>query len=105
MNEVADLAASLSSAVLHARMTGRGVSDEQVYALAKAARLFQDRGEPWPPILEQVLHELTAEVTDDDAAVREAVQAVPDAPLAEYDLSSDDKGMMRYFNALRRKKD
>ncbi|MCJ2048384.1 hypothetical protein [Methylobacterium sp. J-070] len=35
---------------------------EQAVALAKTARLLQDYGVEWPPLLAQVLHELAGKV-------------------------------------------
>lgn len=34
---------------------------EQIVALAKTARLLQDYGVEWPPLLAQLLHELASE--------------------------------------------
>ncbi|WP_233386545.1 hypothetical protein [Methylobacterium sp. C25] len=105
MDEVADLTTSLSNAILHAHMMGRGVTDEQVHALAKAARLFHDRGEAWPPILEQVLHELAREPdaeNDADQSVDDPIQV--EAPVAE-GQRGDEKGVKRFLSALKRKRD
>ncbi|GLS45580.1 hypothetical protein [Methylobacterium brachythecii] len=81
------------------------MADEQVQALAKAARLFQDEQTPWPPILEQVLHELTRSVTEDEA-VPPATQEADEVDMtAEEGPSKDEKGVKRFLSALKRKKD
>ncbi|MHC2109072.1 hypothetical protein [Methylobacterium sp. CM6246] len=41
-----------------AQMMGRTVPADHAVALAKAARLLQDQGVEWPPMLTHVMHEL-----------------------------------------------
>ena len=64
LSEVLRLMAALSDQVLDAEIMSRPVPDDQVRALAGAARLLQDHGVEWPPLLSQVLHELALETAD-----------------------------------------
>lgn len=56
--EATRLSTLLSERVLDDLIMKREVAPEQAVALAKAARLLQDHGVEWPPLLTQVIHEL-----------------------------------------------
>jgi hypothetical protein len=47
--------------VLDALIVKRPITPEEGVALAKVARLLQDHGVEWPPLLTQVIHELVRE--------------------------------------------
>lgn len=65
LSEVLRLATALADRALDAQITGRPISADQAVALAKAARLLQDHGVEWPPLLTQVLHDLPHEDGED----------------------------------------
>lgn len=58
LSEVLRLCTLLADRVLDAKIMERPVPSEQAVALAKAARLLQDHGVEWPPLVTQALHEL-----------------------------------------------
>jgi len=95
LSEVLRLCTLLSDRALDARIMGREMSADQMIALAKAARLLQEHGVEWPPLLTQVLHELSDT----------AEQPVSDTQLgAELSEGIDAQGLTRFFAALRREK-
>ena len=61
LSEVLRLCTALAYRALDARIVGPSMPTEQAVALAKTARLLQDYGVEWPPLLAQVLHELASE--------------------------------------------
>ena len=58
LSEVLRLCTTLADRALDALITAGSAPADQTIALAKAARLLQDHGVEWPPLLTQVLHEL-----------------------------------------------
>lgn len=70
---------------------GRPVPADQVIALAKAARLLQDQGVEWPPLLTQVRHELAEKI--DEPELTHKVE-----PSEDVDL----QGLTRFFAGFRR---
>jgi hypothetical protein len=107
MAEAVRLAIALGDRVLNAQLIGQAIPPQQIEALVKAARFFQDCGEPWPPMLTQALHEVAATMRDAtseaDAPSAEAASQ-RDEP-ADPNPPSDERGVMRYFSALMKKKD
>ncbi|GJE62518.1 hypothetical protein [Methylobacterium trifolii] len=95
LTQVADLGAALSDRILNARIAGRQILPEQITALAGAAQLLQDHAVPWPPLMEQVLHEFAD--GDDDQAAPEAAKSAPEGNGAVTSLS-------RFLGAFRREK-
>ncbi|UIY45626.1 hypothetical protein [Methylobacterium radiotolerans] len=92
LSDVLRLCTLLADRALDARIMGRAVPADQAIALAKAARLLQDHGVDWPPLLTQVLHELAAKDGEPDVA-SEADQS-PDV---------DMQGLTRFFAGFRGK--
>jgi hypothetical protein len=89
--EVQRLCTALADRALDAQITGRTVPADQAVALAKAARLLQDHGVEWPPLLAQVLHELAASLEE------------PMPASAAEPLSNDLPGLTRFFSGSRKK--
>ncbi|WP_342112029.1 hypothetical protein [Methylobacterium sp. SI9] len=91
LSEVLRLCTLLSDRALDAQITGRTVPADHAVALANAARLLQDHGVEWPPLLTQVLHELAG--------------CPAETPLGpEVDpLDSDLQGLARFFSGFRKK--
>lgn len=58
MPEVLRLATALAEQMLAAQIMGRSISSDQFTALVGAARLLQDNDVPWPPLVQEVIHEL-----------------------------------------------
>ncbi|CAA2160490.1 hypothetical protein WYO_0317 [Methylobacterium sp. GXF4] len=58
MPEVLRLATALAEQMLASQIMGRAISGEQFTALVSAARLLQDNNVPWPPLVQEVVHEL-----------------------------------------------
>jgi hypothetical protein len=93
--EVLRLCTVLSDRALDAKIMGREMPADQMSALAKAARLLQDHGVEWPPLLTQVLHE---------AADRADYQASETRGQAELPADIDAQGLTRFFAALWKEK-
>lgn len=91
--EVLRLCTLLADQALDARIMGHPVPADQAIALAKAARLLQDQGVDWPPLLTQVLHELAAKGGEPEDAASEA------DPPQDVDL----QGLTRFFAGFRQK--
>ncbi|MCJ2054680.1 hypothetical protein [Methylobacterium sp. J-070] len=99
LREVLRLCTVLADCVLDAEIMGQQVPVEQAAALAKAARLLQDHGVEWPPLLTQALHELAGKIGQgvaDGEAVQDASDALPDVDL---------HGLTRFFASYRKEKD
>lgn len=92
LSEVLRLCTVLADRVLDARIMGQPVSADQAVALAKAARLLQDCGEEWPPLLTQALHELAEKATGTE----------PPAEVQQSD-NVDLQGLTRLFAGFRTK--
>lgn len=92
LSEVLRLCTVLSDRALDALITGGAVPAEQTVALAKAARLLQDHGVEWPPLLTHVMHELA----DKDG------RSGPE-PAAEPSDGVDLQGLTRFFAGFRTK--
>ena len=58
MPEVLRLATALAEQMLASQIMGRAISGDQFTALVSAARLLQDNDVPWPPLVQEVVHEL-----------------------------------------------
>ena len=98
LSEVLRLCTALADRTLDAQIMGRPVPVEQAAALAKAARLLQDCGVEWPPLLTQALHELAGKIGEGIAngeAVQDASEALPDVEL---------HGLTRFFAGFRKDK-
>ncbi len=95
LSEVLRLCTVLSDRALDAKIMGREMPADQMTALAKAARLLQDHGVEWPPLLTQVLHE---------AADRADHQASETRAQAELPADIDAQGLTRFFAALWKEK-
>jgi hypothetical protein len=93
LSEVLRLCTLLADRALDAQIMGQPVPVEQAAALAKAARLLQDQGVEWPPLLTQALHELAGQngkgITETPAS-----GALPDVDL---------HGLTRFFAGFRNK--
>ncbi len=69
----------LAERVLDALITKRPIPPEEAVALAKAARLLQDYGIEWPPLLTQVVHSLADQgdtPVQADAPYKNSIEAV-----------------------------
>jgi hypothetical protein len=95
LSEVLRLCTVLSDRALDAKIMGHEMPADQMIALAKAARLLQDHGVEWPPLLTQVLHEAR------DRADQQASETQPEAGLPE---GIDAQGLTRFFAALWKEK-
>ncbi|MCJ2121013.1 hypothetical protein [Methylobacterium sp. J-077] len=92
--EVLRLCTALSDRALDALITGGVVPAEQTVALAKAARLLQDYGVEWPPLLTHVMHEI---------AYKDG-RSVP-APGTEPSDGADLDSLTRFFAGFRKNKE
>lgn len=95
LSEVLRLCTVLSDRALDAKIMGREMPADHMTALAKAARLLQDHGVEWPPLLTQVLHE---------AADRADHQASETRAQVELPADIDAQGLTRFFAALWKEK-
>ncbi|WP_144760745.1 hypothetical protein [Methylobacterium dankookense] len=71
MPEVLRLSEALSHRVLNSYLADEPIPKDQATAPIKAAQLLRDTEVPWPPILEQALHE----VVDHARRARAAAEA------------------------------
>jgi hypothetical protein len=76
--EAVRLSTLLSERVLDALITKRSITSEEGVALAKVARLLQDQGVEWPPLLTQVIHELAHKEEGAASTVTEPSKALTD---------------------------
>lgn len=76
--EVARLSTLLSERVLDAVIMKRRVVPKEAVALAQAARLLQDHGVEWPPLLTQVIHELARQEEQKAAPETSPTKALAD---------------------------
>jgi hypothetical protein len=90
LSEVLRLCTVLADRALDAKIMGREMPADQTVALAKAARLLQDHGVEWPPLLTQVLHELAERLGEPDPEP---------GPPAGIDLQN----LTRFFTGFRKK--
>ncbi len=92
LTEVLRLCTSLAYRALDAQIMGFPVPTDQAAALAKAARLLQDHGVDWPPLLTQVLHELAGKTGRPNPS-----------PVVEVAADGDLQGLTRFFAGFRTK--
>ncbi|MCJ2015195.1 hypothetical protein [Methylobacterium sp. J-076] len=59
------LATELAARMRYAQIVARPLPPEQVAALVAAARLLQERGEPWPEIVGEVLRQVADDLTEE----------------------------------------
>ncbi|WP_110352234.1 hypothetical protein [Methylobacterium sp. B4] len=86
LGEVARLATLMADRILEAQIMDRPIPQEQFTAFVDAAHLLQERGVPWPPLVEQILNDAgKPRVTDP--------QPESDRALA---------GLTRFFSSFRR---
>lgn len=92
--EVARLATLMAERILEAQITGRKIPPEQFTALVDAARLLEEQGLPWPPLVEEVLYEAGKRFSEADATpVAQEPEPEGDGALA---------GLTRFFSGFRR---
>ncbi|MDQ0445971.1 hypothetical protein [Methylobacterium aerolatum] len=60
--QVQRLATELAARVRYAQIVERAIPPEQITALVEAARLLQERGEPWPHLVAEVLQRIVDEM-------------------------------------------
>ncbi|MCJ2137349.1 hypothetical protein MKK69_25445 [Methylobacterium sp. J-026] len=94
--QVAQLATAVAERVLDAQIFDLSVPPAQITALASAARLLQDNGVPWPPLVEQVLHELAE--NSGKLAEGAGIERTSEGDSAL-------TGLTRFLGAFRREKD
>ena len=94
LGEVARLATLIAERILEAQITGRQIPPDQFTALVDAARLLEEQGLPWPPLVEEVLYEAGKRFSEAEAAPKTA------------DLDPEDNGALaglpRFFSGFRR---
>lgn len=61
-SEVVRLSSALAARVRYAQMVGGPILPAQIEALLDAAKLLQACDVPWPPLVEQVLHDVAKEL-------------------------------------------
>lgn len=94
LGEVARLATLMADRILEAQITERQIPQEQFNALVNAAWLLQDHDVPWPPLVEEVLHEAGKRLNRGEAAPETAdPEPEDDGALA---------GLTRFFSGFRR---
>jgi hypothetical protein len=91
--QVQRLATELAARVRYAQIVERGVPPEQIAALVEAARLLQERGEPWPPLVGEVLQRVVEDM--ERPAQAEHVEEKTEAEAAV-------AGLTRFGKAFRR---
>lgn len=60
--QVHRLATELAARVRYAQIVERTIPSEQIAALVEAARLLQDHGEVWPPLVGEVLQRVVEDM-------------------------------------------
>ncbi len=83
----------------YAQIVERVVPPEQIAALVEAARLLQERGEPWPPLVGEVLQRVVEEMERSPRV--EAAETEP-KPEPEGEVEAAVAGLTRFRNAFRR---
>lgn len=91
-SEILHLCTLLADRVLSAERMGEALAEDQVVALAKAARLLQDHGVAWPRPLTQVLYELAGKASEPEPELE--VEPPQDTAL---------NGLTRFFAGFRQK--
>ncbi|GJD58826.1 hypothetical protein [Methylobacterium dankookense] len=94
--EVLRLATLVAERVLEAQLIERPVPSDQFNALVSAVRLLQDQNVPLPPLVEQVVSELSKRLSQ--------VEAAPDDSSSEPEAEHDSviAGLTRFLGAFRR---
>ncbi|AWI90539.1 hypothetical protein C0214_21310 [Methylobacterium sp. DM1] len=94
LGEVARLATLMADRILEAQIAARPIPQEQLNALVNAAWLLQDHDVPWPPLVEEVLHEAGRRMNRAEAA--------PEAADPEPEDHGALVGLTRFFSGFRR---
>jgi hypothetical protein len=58
LDEVARLATALAEQMMASQIVGRSIPAEQLSALTSAARCLTDNHIPWPPLVQEIVHEI-----------------------------------------------
>jgi hypothetical protein len=58
LDEVARLATALAEQTIASQIVGRTIPAEQLTALVNAAQCLTDNHIPWPPLVQEVVHEI-----------------------------------------------
>ncbi|WP_132250187.1 hypothetical protein [Methylobacterium segetis] len=104
IGKVLHLSSALADQILMARLEDRPVQTYEISALVKAARLLEEHGEPWPPLLTQVLCELSGAM---DKGLSESSEALPEQFLEQRGTTvpeppDDARGMRRFLGLLKK---
>lgn len=94
LGEVVRLATLLADRIFEAQIAARPIPQEQFNALVNAAWLLQDHDVPWPPLVEEVLHEAGRRMNQGEAA--------PEAAVLEPEDDGALAGLTRFFSGFRR---
>lgn len=78
--QVHRLATELAARVRYAQIVDRAVPPDQIAALVAAARLLQERGEPWPPLVGEVLQRVVEAMEEPSPSGDGEPPADPPAP-------------------------
>ncbi len=81
--QVQRLATELAAKVRYAQIVERTIPPEQIAALVEAARLLQERGEPWPPLVGEVLQRVVDDMERPTEPEPEGGAADAEAAVAE----------------------
>lgn len=65
MAKVHRLATELAARMRYAQIVERPLPPEQVTALVRAARLLQEKGEPWPQLVGEVLKQVADDLAEE----------------------------------------
>lgn len=94
LGEVARLATLIADRILEAQITGHEIPPEQFTALVDAARLLEEQGVPWPPLVEEVLYEAGKRFSE--------AEAVPETVDPEHEDKGALAGLTRFLSGFRR---
>jgi hypothetical protein len=60
--DILRLSTALADQMVRSRASGHSFSDDQLAALVRAARFLHERNVPWPPLVQDVVDMLAAEM-------------------------------------------
>lgn len=96
------LATELAARMRYAQIVARPLPPEQITALVSAARLLQERGEPWPQIVGEVLQQVADDLAESRAEGSTGHAAAGAEPAPEANESRKVTGLTRFLGAFRR---
>lgn len=101
LSEISRLAGVLAERVLDAQIMSEPIQDVQIKALLDAALLLEEYAVPLPPLLTQILHEVSDDVFGDGDSAETTPSGETEAPVGAAESESGSAKTLSFSRLLR----